>query len=61
MDKTIESFSMLDETNNDTEFNLKLEFKDADAISPLIREPDVLDVRIVKPEIFIDVESRESL
>ena len=36
-------------------------FKDTDAITPLIREPDVLDVRIVKPEIFIDAESLEPL
>ena len=61
MDKTIESFSLLEETNDDTEFNLKLVFKDTNAITPLIREPDVLDVRIVKPEIFIDAESLASL
>ena len=36
-------------------------FKDTDAITPLIREPDVLEVRIAKPEIFFDAETLEPL
>jgi len=39
------------------EFGLNLVFSDTEAITPQIREPDILDVLIVKPEVFIDAES----
>lgn len=60
--KTIENFSVLNNTaNDDTELNINLVFTKIDDITLQIREPDVLDVKILMPEIFIDAENLEPL
>ena len=60
LNKGIEGFTMLDQFV-DTELNLNLIFSDTDAITTMIREPDILDVEIIMPQVFIDAENLEPL
>ena len=52
-DKSLKEIHYVSFTNNDT-VNLNLTFNDPSVISKIASNPDVLTLKIVKPQVFID-------